>query len=384
MKKISILLTNRNQGNKVFSSMENIVKQTYPNLEILILNAGYKNEGIEYIRELQAQYNNIFVYEKKYASLNSLRKLGLSKATGDYVLFLLPDDILNLNAVSVLAECIEKENADIAVGSFFHPYYNHYLENSCYEFDERKSFIFYERDIFSNAMLTGKLYKKSLFKDVQFKDIFLNESLINLQVLKKTNKIITTEKILFVCKEHYTLFETSRFWENKQSFWYKCQPALEYSIKIFNRNKKLFTSLIGPEAIYLHALDYLLWELLVYAIHSASIESLTMELYQVLEDSFFLSCLEKIPLEGLMRKKLNQDETLANCILYADLLIKNISSLQERISQISILKVCYMIFLKLFYRQVNALNTNYFLCSIREELNLNESKEAKYVNSLNL
>ncbi|MDE5546772.1 MAG: hypothetical protein K2I88_04850, partial [Anaeroplasmataceae bacterium] len=212
----------------------------------------------------------------------------------------------------------------------------------------------------------------------------LNESLINLQILKKTKKITTTEKILFVCKEHYTLFKTSRFWENKQSFWYKCHPVLESTIKISNRNKKLFTYQIGFESIYLRSLDYLLWELLAYATHCASIESLTMELYQVLNDPFFLSCLEQVPLEGLIRKKLNPDETLANCILYADLLVKKISSLQEKISQISVLKVCYMFFLKLFYRQVSTLNTNYFLCRIREELNLNESKEAKYVNSLNL
>ncbi|MDE6241593.1 MAG: glycosyltransferase [Anaeroplasmataceae bacterium] len=384
MKKISILITNRNQGNKLFSSMDSIVKQTYPNLEILILTAGYKNEGIEYIRDLQAQYDNIFVYEKKYASLNSLRKLGLSKATGEYVLFALPDDILNQNAITVLLDCIEKEKADIAVGSFYHPYYNHYLENECYESEGKKNLISYQRDIFSNAMLTGKLYRKSLFKEIKFKDVFLNESLINLQILKRVKKITTTEKILFVCKEHYTLFKASRFWENQQSFWYKCQPVLEASIKISNRNKKLFTSRIGFESIYLHALDYLLWELLAYAIHHASIESLTMEMYQVLNDSFFISCLEQVPLEGLTRKKLTPDETLANCILYADLLVKNISSLQEEISQISILHVCYMLFLKLFYRQVNELNTSHFLCRIREELNLNESKEAKYVNGLNL
>ncbi|MDE5856581.1 MAG: hypothetical protein K2H06_06000, partial [Anaeroplasmataceae bacterium] len=68
----------------------------------------------------------------------------------------------------------------------------------------------------------------------------------------------------------------------------------------------------------------------------------------------------------------------------AAILVKRILRLKQKISQVSIIKVCYMIFLKLFYRQINALNPKYFLCYIREELNLNESKEAKYVNGLSL
>lgn len=383
MKKISILLTNKNQGDKLYSCMECLVNQTYPNLEILVLDAGYKNEGINYVKELQINYSNIFIYEKKYASLNALRKLGISKATGDYILFMLPDDILNYNAISVLADCIEKEEADIAIGGFFHPYYNNYLENVTYDLTHIDDFMSYQRDVFSNSMLTGKLYKKNLFEELKFKDIYLNEVTLHLQFIKKAKKIVTTEKMLFVTKEHSLLFENTRFWENQQSFWYKAQETLNYQIKFFKTNKKLCHKMNETELTNLRALDYLIWELLVYA-NFATVESLTMELFQILKNETMNLLLSQIPSDGLIWKTLDENTFLANCILYADLLVKKITSLQEKISQINIIKICFMIFLKLFYRQTSTLNTQYFLCRVREELNLNESKEAKFVNGLNL
>lgn len=383
MKKISILLTNKNQGDKLFFCMKSLIKQTYPNLEILVLDAGYKSEGIHYVRELQFYNSNIFIYEKKYASLNALRKLGLEKATGEYVLFMMPEDTLNLNTITVLVDCIEKENADIAIGGFHHPYYTHYLNNFSYDLTNSEDFGLYQTDIFSTSMLSGKLYKKELFKEVKFKDVFLNETIINLQILLKAKKIITTEKMLFTTKEHISLFENNRFWENKQSFWNKTYGVLDYQAKFFKAYKKQYPNVNEKEIIKLHSLEYLLWELLVYA-HFASLESLTIELYQILKNERIVSLWDDLSSFGLAWKDTDMDTFLANCILYADLLSKKVINLQKELSQINIIKICIMILLKLFCRQTTSLNTQNFLCRIREELNLNETREAKYVNSLRL
>ncbi|MDE6660689.1 MAG: glycosyltransferase, partial [Anaeroplasmataceae bacterium] len=337
-----------------------------------------------YIKDLQLKYNNIFLYEKKYASLNELRKLGIEKATGEYIIFVLPEDTINLNALAVLAEALEKENADMAIGSFLHPYYNHYLKNKVYDVANIMDLASYQHDIFISTMLTGKLYKKSLFDEFKIKDLFLNEAIIQLKLLTKMKKIVTTEKVLFVAKEFYTSFETFRFWENKKSFLNKCVPILEYQEKFLKRNKNLFPAYVDDDLIYLRALDYLFWELLVYAKHTKTVEALTMEMVQALKSEFFLSYINKISSAGLTRKKLGEDELLANCILFADLLLKKLSSVQEEMPQIHIIKICYMLFIKIFYRQVGVLNTTQYLCELREELNLNDTREAKFINSLHL
>ncbi|MDE6656260.1 MAG: glycosyltransferase [Anaeroplasmataceae bacterium] len=384
MKKVSILLTAKNAGETIYSCIESIVKQTYPNIEIIVLDAGSKDKTMKFVRLQQNLHNEIMVYERRNTTIAALRKLGLSLATGELVLFVLAEDILNHNAVTEFVKCIEENDADIAVGSFFHPYYKGYMENAIFDLSKPKELLLYQRNLFANTMLTGKLYKKSLFEEIRIKDSFLNEERINLEILKNTKKIVTTEKILLITQEHRRIFEGERFWENQQSFWYACQENLLYREMFSKKNKKFLPKVDWQEFINIRAIDYLLWELLCYASNDATIESIAMEMNHILKDETFLTLVNEIPTEGLAWKKLDDNELLAYCILYADLSVKQISSLQDIISQVSILKVCYMIFIHLFYKQVSALNTEYFICSIREELNLNESKEAKFVNDLNL
>lgn len=384
MKKVSILLTKRRESEKIDRCLTSLINQTYSNLEILILDSGYRDSSINYIYSQKILHNNIFIFTKKYASLNALRKLGLEKATGEYILFITPETILNLNAVELLMKEISEAKADIAAGSFFHLYYKEYLDNACYDLTNPKNFIYYQRNLFSNMMLTTKLYKKSLFNGIKFKDIFLSEAYLNLELLKKTQKVVTTEKILFFTSEHSKYFDKERFWENQQSFWYQSQPNLEYRKIFYKKNKKLLSNINVQEFLNLRYLDYLIWELISYAARNATTEAITMELYHVLEEDSFKIALEELPKKGLIWKNLNENELLASCMLYADLLVKKISSLQNNIAQISIIKICYMLFIKIFFRQNEQLDTEYFLCKIREELTLNDSKEAKYINGLNL
>ncbi|MCM1130897.1 MAG: glycosyltransferase family 2 protein [Roseburia sp.] len=384
MKKVSILLTKQKDGEQIYKCINSLVNQTYPNLEIIILDSGYKDSNRNYIYSQAALHENIFIFTKKYAPLAVLRQLGIQKATGEYILFVTPKTILNLNAVDLLMKNMIQAKADIAMGSFFHPYYKQYLNNATFILTEPKDFICFQRNFISNMMLTTKLYKKSLFDDIKFKSIYLNEAYLYLDLLKKAKIVVTTEKILFSTTEFSNYFEQKRFWENCQSFWYLGQKSLEYRKNFYNKNKKLLPNITATEFLNLGYLDYLIWELLSYAKHNATIEALTMELYHVWKEESFKSALEKLQMKGLVWKKLNEDELLAHCILYADLLVKKISFLQDDIAQISVMKLCYMLFVKIFFKQNGQLDGQCFLCEIREELTLNESKEAKYINGLNL
>lgn len=384
MKKVSILLTKGKGGEKINRCLSSLINQTYSNLEIIILDSGYKDSSINYIYSQKVLHDNIFLFTKKYASLTVLRRLGIEKATGEYILFANPETILNLNAVEILMEKMNETNADIAAGSFFHPYYKQYLDNTIFELTEPKDFLQYQRNLFTNVMLTTKLYKKNLFNEVKIKNAFLSEDYLNLELLKTAKKVVTTEKILFFTSEHSKCFDQIRFWENQQSFWYQSQDNLKYREIFYKKNKKLLPNIDVQEYLYLRYLDYLIWELLSYTKRNASIEALTMELYHVVEEPNFKNALKEISKKGIVWKNFNENELLASCILYADLLIKKVSSLQDNITQISIMKICFMLFIKIFFRQNDQLDSEYFLCKIREELTLNESKEAKFINGLNL
>ena len=287
MKKISILITTYNTGEIIYSCIEGLTKQNHPNYEIIILDGGSKDETMKYVRFLQKQHPSIRVYEKRYASLAALRKWGISLATGELVIFVLPDDILNQNALRELALCLEENDADIAIGSFKHPFYKGCLKDTVYHMKNSEDFRRYFRHPISNAMLTGKLYKKSLFENVRFKDTFLNEEMLQLGMLKYTQTIVATEKILTSTQEHCKFFLEKRFWENKQSFFFQALSLIEQREIFYQKNKRLISQDFAEEFLYLPTLNYLFWEILAYASRGSTLESLAMELYTVLKDETF-------------------------------------------------------------------------------------------------
>lgn len=384
MKKISILITTYNTGEIIYSCIDGLLKQNHPNYEIIVLDGGSKDETMKHVRFQQKQHPSIRVYEKRYTSLATLRRWGISLATGELIIFVLPEDILNQNALRELALCLEENDADVAIGSFKHPLYKGCLKNQVFHMKSSEDFRRFFRQPISNAMLTGKLYKKSLFENVRFKDAFLNEEMLQLGMLKYIDTIVTTEKILTSTQEHCKFFIKKRFWENKQSFFFQALSLIEQRETFYQKNKKIISQDFADEFIYLPALNYLFWEILAYASKGSSLESLAMELYTVLKDEVFLTYLKKIPAQGLQFKEFDDNELLACSLLFSDIIYVAIKKLLENAHQIDVLRVIYMIFLRIFYQQNGILEPKEFLSGLRDELNLNETIEARMANSLNI
>jgi glycosyltransferase involved in cell wall biosynthesis len=90
LKKVSVILPTYNRANYLIESLESLFAQTYPNLEILVVNDG-STDGTK--ERLAGFSGRILYFEKSNGGKSSAINLGLRYCTGDYIWVFDDDDI---------------------------------------------------------------------------------------------------------------------------------------------------------------------------------------------------------------------------------------------------------------------------------------------------
>ena len=117
-KKISIIVPIYNVEKYIDKAMESIVNQTYKNLEIILINDESKDKSIKICEKYIKNDTRIKLVNQKNKGLSGARNTGLENATGDYIMFIDPDDTFELNACENLYKEIEKTNADYVIANY--------------------------------------------------------------------------------------------------------------------------------------------------------------------------------------------------------------------------------------------------------------------------
>nr|WP_318684939.1 glycosyltransferase family 2 protein [uncultured Acetatifactor sp.] len=86
--------------------VKSLQAQTYPNLEILLVDDGSEDESGKLCEEMAAEDERIRVFHKKNGGSSSARNLGISKARGEYLGFVDSDDYVDYNMYELLVEAV--------------------------------------------------------------------------------------------------------------------------------------------------------------------------------------------------------------------------------------------------------------------------------------
>jgi glycosyltransferase involved in cell wall biosynthesis len=115
MKKISIIIPVYNMADKIVMCVNSILKQTYNNIEICLIDDGSTDESYEQCKKLAEQNPIIKVWHTKNMGSGPARNYGVDVATGYYAYFPDADDLLEANALEVLVNAMNKNNCDLVV-----------------------------------------------------------------------------------------------------------------------------------------------------------------------------------------------------------------------------------------------------------------------------
>lgn len=112
---ISIIIPMYNSEKFLEKSLESVVNQTYPNIEIILINDGSIDQTETICLKYKNIYNNIKYFFIKHSGVSVARNLGVYNASGEWLTFIDSDDIITNDYCSKLYENVN-DNIDLVIG----------------------------------------------------------------------------------------------------------------------------------------------------------------------------------------------------------------------------------------------------------------------------
>lgn len=90
--KVSVIMPNCNKSKYIKDTIECVLKQTYKNIELLIIDDNSKDNSLDIIKSIKDE--RIKLFQNTYSEGAAYcRNLGIANATGEYIAFLDSDDL---------------------------------------------------------------------------------------------------------------------------------------------------------------------------------------------------------------------------------------------------------------------------------------------------
>ncbi len=267
--KVSVIVPVYNVEEYIEKCLESLVNQTLKDIEIIIVDDGSPDNSYKIISKYLKKYKNILYLKKENGGLSSARNYGLKYAKSDYIFFLDSDDFLKPNSLELLYNKAIEKKFDLTVSktNFIFPEKEQIVDaginhDLLTKEDIKKNMIY----LFPAAC--GKLYKRSVIKNLKFKEgIWFEDVEFNFRLYPLLNTIayLDQDTVQYIQRENAITktFNKRLFnyidnfnglveYYKKNNYYFKYYEELEYSyvrylyatfIKqlSFSHDKKMFS-----------------------------------------------------------------------------------------------------------------------------------------------
>lgn len=186
--------------------LESVKKQTYQNIETIIVDDGSNDRSGSIAEEYAASDDRMKVVHKINQGLAEARNTGILCAKGEFLFFLDSDDYIDANCIECLLNASLRFNADISIcrtarvktdGTFMDE-----VIDSCETESLSSRNVIKNMYVSDHAMdygiVTNKLYRKFLFDDLRFPKGRINEDeAIIVSLLYKCNAVAYVNKSMY-------------------------------------------------------------------------------------------------------------------------------------------------------------------------------------------
>lgn len=184
--------------------IKSLLNQSYNNLEIILLDDGSTDNGLQICKQWEKKDKRIRVFDHSNQGVSYTRNQGIEKSTGEYLIFLDADDILHPDTIGSMVECIENERADVCICGYsvvsetdrkcFKPNIQGNIDLNT--FKEDYFWDFYNKYILHN--IGTKMYRKSwiLSNNIRFKEKYAiyEDIIFCLEYLKNVRNIAVLDQ----------------------------------------------------------------------------------------------------------------------------------------------------------------------------------------------
>lgn len=172
--RVSIIVPVYNVENYLAKCLDSLVKQSLPDIEILVVNDGSKDNSEKIIEGYTQKYpEKIKAYTKENGGLSDARNFGIDRATGDYIGFVDSDDYVTETMFEEMLLLAEKHNAKMVISNIQKVDENGKVVQKLTQLPNMPEKITLEKNfsVFSDIsyFACNKLFKKELFNQKRFK-----------------------------------------------------------------------------------------------------------------------------------------------------------------------------------------------------------------------
>ncbi len=216
---VTFILPVYNAENTIYRCLDSILNQTYCDYEVIIVDDGSIDNSGKICDSYSLNDNRFRVVHKENAGVASARQLGVSLATGEYVIHIDSDDWIESNMLSDMMN--EISDADILVSDY---YYNtkhgqtYVRQVDCTTSEELLEKII-KGEVFGS--LWHKLIRRNLYQNIEFNTdlTFCEDQLLLFKILTTYQcKVINLHQAYYhyECNEGSITQRTDRdYFDNK-------------------------------------------------------------------------------------------------------------------------------------------------------------------------
>ena len=175
---ISLIVPIYNVANYLGLCLDSITKQTYSNIEILLINYGSSDGSKEICQEFVNRDRRFHYFERENGDLSDARNVGIIHSQGEFISFIDSDDWIDPTYVEDLYKAALLNDSEVVVSNYkeFHNEQNVYLIHFFDDYYERnyigeeliQQLPFLERKDLSFTTSWGILFSRRLFKCISF------------------------------------------------------------------------------------------------------------------------------------------------------------------------------------------------------------------------
>lgn len=183
---VSVIVPVYNAKLHIARCVESIRRQSYPNLEIILVNDGSSDVSLQVADVYARADKRIMLIDKDNSGVSATRNLAISMATGKYLQFVDSDDYLAPDATRLLVEKAEQNTADLVIAPYYRvethkPLFSKNEEDS-YQTIEQYGFLdagFYDKTTFARGLMKepASFYYGVMWNKLYRRDIVHNHGI---------------------------------------------------------------------------------------------------------------------------------------------------------------------------------------------------------------
>lgn len=210
---VSIIIPVYNGQRTIRRCLNSVLKQTYPDIEIVVINDGSTDNSREITESmLSSAANKSITNKEKNEGLEMARRTGIAVSKGEFIFFLDADDYLEKEAIEKMVSAIRQSGADLVQCqsiSFITLFKciklhiagrNKAIDSWLIDKKEnlKKEFMSFFGCGSFNVAAWAKMYKRELFDGLKTGHLFFGEDLyMNMQVFPKLNAVYMLSEPLY-------------------------------------------------------------------------------------------------------------------------------------------------------------------------------------------